>query len=135
MAAQGLMVPGDFAVTIQNLRDQGLDPSKVISCVPSAGLPGAVPGVRGCNLYDRCPFHLTRYGGFKGHGPETIGYYHKPNDGTQHQHENDISCFRFVLLMLEKMRAGLRDREQGKIYEMSTDFLGSPVEISGRTPA
>jgi len=114
MAARGLMIKEDFTPVIHALREQGLDPSRVVSCVPSAGLTGAIPGVRGCNVYDRCPFHLTRYGGFKGEGPKNVGYYIKVNDGTTHQAENEIACYRFVSLLLERMRAGLRDREQGR---------------------
>lgn len=91
---------------VQSVVDHGFDPAKVVSCVPSAGLPGSIKGVRGCNMYDRCPFHLARYGGFKGFWrPKNVGYYYKPNDGTNHQKEDFLVCHQFVHTQMDRKLA------------------------------
>ena len=94
--------------TPDELRKVGVDPGLVGSCAP----PNPDGGVRGCPLWKSCPFHLPKYGGFKGQGPKYVGYYIKTTDGKQQ--ENFMTCHNFVRVLLHRKRAGERHMEEGK---------------------
>jgi hypothetical protein len=102
--------------TVEELKRLNLSLGANGSCAPSAGLPGHQPGVRGCPVYDRCPFHLKKLGGFKDHGPRNVGYYLRTHEG--HAKEDFTPCYHFVATLVERMRAGQRDRENGKNGEI-----------------
>jgi hypothetical protein len=104
---------------IAYLRSKGLDPSKVRSCAPSAGQEGHVRGLMGCNVSERCPYHLTRYGGFRGIRPHNVGVYIKPNDGSMRQNCTYMPCFLTIeTQLLGRMRAGRDAIEEGKNGEL-----------------
>jgi hypothetical protein len=85
--------------TLEELKEQGLDPAKVKSC----HLPG--PGVAGCTFYKgECPFGLKDMGGFRGQGPRYIGYQINPDEGPRA--ENLCRCFDFVASLRNRMFHG-----------------------------
>jgi hypothetical protein len=96
--------------TLEELQEQGLDPRKVACCAPNS------PGVRGCNHYEDCIFHMKRYGGFRGKGPRYVGYFLKTHEGAKK--EDFMSCYHFIKTLLGRMRAGNAYREQGKPHEV-----------------
>jgi hypothetical protein len=85
--------------------------------VDANGASISVPGVRGCNVYDRCIFHMRRFGGFKGKGPRNIGYDiwtgERLPDGRIAQKQDISSCNQFVMTMGARMAHGQRQREEG----------------------
>lgn len=94
--------------TPDELRKVGVDPGMVGSCAQ----PNPQTGVRGCPLWASCPFHLQKYGGFKGQGPKNVGYYIKTHEGRQA--ENFMTCHNFVRVLLARMRSGRQQAEEGK---------------------
>ena len=122
MNVQGSSVIGKLGLnpnpigTPDELRKKGIGLNEAGSCAPSAGTPGHQSGSRGCSQYPRCIFHLTRYGGFRDHGPRNCGYYLKTHEGDAK--EDFAACYWFVSRMLDRMLAGRRDREAGKNGEI-----------------
>jgi hypothetical protein len=116
------MSPAESAAVIESVKRHGFDPGVVRSCMPSSDLSrlGGVKGVVGCNQWDRCPFGLTRNGGFKGVSwrPKNIIYYLEPNDGTTHAKEDMMPCFLYAQLLQNKARDGRLDLEEGRNGEI-----------------
>lgn len=105
-----LQIGGDHPHgTVDELRREGLDPEKVSSCAPKS------PGVRGCNHWADCPFHLTRLGGFKGQGPHYVAYYLKTHEGDEK--EDVSSCYLFTKTLLARMRASVAFADRGLPHE------------------
>lgn len=92
--------------TLGAVKRAGFDPSLVASCAPPA------PGVRGCPMWKECPFHLTKYGGFKRQGPKNVIYRLITDEGGKK--EDYMSCVTFVRTMVSRMRAGQALREKGQ---------------------
>jgi len=91
--------------TLDELRREGIGPAFVGSCAPPS------KGVRGCSHYEKCIFRLTKNGGFRDLGPRNIGFYHQTHEG--HKRQEFMACFTFMQTLYERMRAGIRDREDG----------------------
>lgn len=126
------MTPGEVSAMIDEVRAHGFDPTVTRCCVPSAGLPGSVKGICGCNMSDRCDFDLTSRGGFKNKTwrPKNIGYYYKCNDGTRHQMEGVLPCFLYIQLIRNRERVGRTDIEQhgadkGELFQIIAMEEGS----------
>ena len=96
--------------TPEELKSRGLDRRMIGSCAP----PG--PGVQGCQSYARCIFRLTRFGGFRDRGPRNIGYFLQTHESMKK--EDECSCFQFMQRLYDRMRAGERDRQDGKNGEI-----------------
>lgn len=93
------------AGTPDELRREGLNVALVGSCAPPS------KGVRGCPHYEKCIFRLTKNGGFRDQGPRNIGFFHQTHEG--HRRQEFMSCFTFMQVLYERMRSGIRDREDG----------------------
>lgn len=110
------MTPAQTAAVIQAVKESGFDPAKVVSCMPAADKPslGGVQGVMGCNAWDRCPFHLTKNGGFKGHTirPRNLAVYVRPSAAHPAQNIVIQSCQGYVRQMQNRERDGRRDMEE-----------------------
>jgi hypothetical protein len=80
---------------------------------------GGVKGVMGCNEWDRCPFALTRNGGFKGHtiNPKNVVVYIRPAADRPHQNELLQSCHSYVHYVQNRAKDGRRDREEHGVGE------------------
>ncbi len=105
--------------TLDEIKQAGLDPSAVACCAPSGDAPNAIRGVRGCNAYNECPFHMKKFNHGKwtrGEGPRYVGYRLFTVEG--HKAENDMRCFDFVRTMLKRMRVGQQEREEGRVGEI-----------------
>lgn len=113
-ALAGFGLHPDPMGTPDELRRAGMDVGAVGSCAPGPGMEGHQKGVRGCRVYDRCIFRWKKNGGFRDHGPENVPYY--LNDGTAM--ETYAPCFVFIATLLDRMRAGQRDIEDGKAGEL-----------------
>lgn len=96
--------------TPEELRKAGLDPARIGSCAPKS------PGVRGCPMWKECPFHLQKYGGFKGHGPKYVGYYLKTHENRQKQ--DFMTCHAFVRTMMGRMKTSVAAQLDGKPHEI-----------------
>jgi hypothetical protein len=96
--------------TLDELRKEGINPAFVGSCSPPSS------GVGGCKSYDSCIFRFKKNGGFRDNGPRNCGYYHRTHEGRAV--ENDCSCAFFMSRMYDRMRAGERDRQDGKNGEI-----------------
>jgi hypothetical protein len=126
------MTPGEVSAMIEEVRAHGFDPTVTRCCVPSAGLPGSVKGIAGCNMSDRCDFDLTSRGGFKNKTwrPKNVGYYYKCNDGTRHQMEGVLPCFLYIQLLRNRERVGRSDIEEhgpdkGEVFQIIAMEEGS----------
>ena len=100
--------------TLDELRKAGLSSLEHGSCAPSHGMKqfeNYRPGVRGCPVYDKCPFNRRSMGAFKDQGPRYVGYSLKTHEGDVK--EDTTTCYRFVQTLYERMRAGERDRQDG----------------------
>ena len=98
--------------TLDELREQGIDPREVACC--HAPAPGVI---RGCAIEKECPFHLKRYGGFKGTGgPKYVGYFLQTHEGNKK--EDFCTCVVFVRTLLARQRAGMAARQEGKPHEI-----------------
>lgn len=106
----------DLDVVLQHIRENDLDPATARTCAPSSGLPGHMPGIKGCNMCDRCIFDRdhNNVAAFKGRGPKTVIYYLKANDGTNHQKEDEMPCHLFVQVLGDRKIASDMARAQGK---------------------
>ena len=126
------MSPAETAAVIEATKRAGLDPGVVRTCMPSSDLTrlGGVRGVVGCNQWDRCPFALTKNGGFKGVSwrPKNIVYYLEPNDGTTHAKEDILPCFLYSQLLQNKARDGRLDIEEGRNGEI-IQIIGQEGEM------
>jgi hypothetical protein len=91
--------------TPDELRREGISVAMVGSCAPPS------KGVRGCSQYDKCIFRLTKNGGFRDQGPKHVGFFHETHEG--HRRQEFMACFTFMQTMYERMRSGIRDREDG----------------------
>lgn len=96
--------------TVEEIRKLNLDPKSVGTCAPLG------KGTRGCAYYEECPFHRTKWGGFKDHGPRNVGYFLQTTDFKRV--EGIVSCYRFVSTLLGRMKDGNRAREDGKNGEI-----------------
>lgn len=116
------MTPAQATAVIEEVKRNGFDPGVVRSCMPAADAKklGGVPGVVGCDLWERCPFGLTKNGGFKGHTwrPRNVIYYLEPNDGTTHAKEDVLPCHAYTRLLANKARDGRIDIEEGRPGEI-----------------
>ena len=100
---------------VETIVQNGFDPAKVVSCIPTGSLPGSIRGVRGCDVCDRCPFSQPKYGGFKGDWrPHNVAYYSKDNDGTNRQKQDYMVCHKFVSTMMDRKIANDTAISQGK---------------------
>jgi len=98
--------------TLDELRKQGINPALVGSCArPSAG-------VRGCQHHENCIFRFRRFGGFRDDpgGARNIGYFLQTHEGNKK--EAVASCHFFMQRLYDRMRAGERDRQDGKNGEI-----------------
>ena len=124
------MSPAETTAVIDDVKRNGFDPGVVHSCMPSSDLKryGGVQGILGCNVWDRCPFDLTRNGGFKGRTwrPRDVIYYIEPNDGSTHAKEDVTVCRLYVQLLKNKEEDGRRDLDAGRNGEI--------VQIIGHEP-
>lgn len=124
------VTPDFTSGVIEEVKRRGFDPGKVHSCMPSSDLQslGGRQGVMGCNMWNRCPFGLTRNGGFKGHTwrPKHVLYYLEPNDGTTHMKEDLMSCRNYVQQLMNRGKDGARDMENGRAGEI--------IQIIGHEP-
>jgi len=123
--------------TLDELRQQKLDPGAYGSCAPGPGLPGHEKGVRGCAFWDKCIFRFSRHGGFRGElddpekpqmGPRNIGYYVKTHEGSQMEYT--MACFRFMATMAHRMGASIRDRESGYPNAEVVEIVSHEPEIA-----
>jgi len=96
--------------TPDELRRENLNIALVGSCASPS------PGVRGCQYYVNCIFRFRRYGGFRDQGPKNVGYYLQTQEGRRK--EDQGSCHWFMSRLYDRMRAGIRDREDGKNGEI-----------------
>lgn len=96
--------------TPEELRNENLDLRVIGSCAP------ARPGVCGCQFYENCIFRFTRFGGFRDEGPRNVGYFLQTHEGSKK--EDQGSCHFFMSRLYDRMRAGQRDREDGKNGEI-----------------
>jgi len=98
------------AGTPEELRREGIGLAFVGSCAPPSR------GVRGCAHYEKCIFRLTKNGGFRDKGPRNIGFFHQTHEG--HRRQEYVACFTFMQVFYERMRSGIRDREDGLAGEI-----------------
>ena len=91
--------------TLDELRRENIGSAFVGSCAPAS------KGVCGCDHYEKCIFRLTKNGGFRDHGPKNVGFFHETHEG--HRRQEFMACFSFMQTMYERMRSGIRDREDG----------------------
>lgn len=98
--------------TLEELRRENLNPALVGSCAPK----NDALGVRGCQYYENCIFRLTKYGGFRGNGPRNCGVFLQTHEGMKVEMER--SCFFVMSRLYDRMRAGERDRQDGKNGEI-----------------
>jgi len=102
--------------TLEELRQQGLDPARIGSCAPNPDVSGD-RSVRGCPMWSECPFHLKRYGGFKANGgPHYIAYFMQSHDNRKK--EDIATCYAYTLTLLKRERAARAAREDGKPHEI-----------------
>lgn len=97
--------------TPDEVRKAGMDPARVGSC--SEPIKGQN---QGCAFWHKCIFQSHKNGGFRGHGPMNVGYFHQTHEGRKV--ENEVSCELFMDKLFERQRAGQRDREDGKNGEI-----------------
>lgn len=120
--SQNAMSPAEATAVIEAVKRHGFDPAIIRSCMPSSDLKrfGGVAGVVGCNMWDRCPFGMTKNGGFKGQTwrPKNVIYYLEPNDGTTHAKEDVLPCNLYTQLLANKARDGRIDLEEGRTGEI-----------------
>jgi hypothetical protein len=115
--------------TLEDLREANLDPM-VYGCCHANGV-----GVMGCMVEKSCPFAQKKFGGFKGLGPEYVGYYHRTARADESkQHENVAQCFAFVQTLLRRMRKGAADKEEGRDYE-HIEIIALPKSVIERAKA
>lgn len=109
------MTPAETSALIEQVREHGFDPATTRCCVPSAGLPGSVKGVLGCNMADRCVFHLKTYGGFRNKTwrPRNVLVYNKPDTDKPNQNKFELPCYLFIQLLRNKERQGRIDFQDG----------------------
>lgn len=120
--------------TLEELKAAHLDPSLYGCCHANAADENGV-AIMGCPVEKNCPFAQRRFGGFKGEGPEYIGYYHRTSRADESkQHENIMSCFGFVSTLLRKMRKGAADKEEGRDYE-HIEIIALPKHVLERARA
>ena len=116
------MSPAETTAVIDAVKARGFDPGVVRSCMPSSDLQrlGGVKGIVGCNEWDRCPFGLTRNGGFKAHTtlPKNVVYSLFPNDNTKHIKQDILPCHEYVRLLGNKARDGRIDLDEGRNGEV-----------------
>jgi hypothetical protein len=96
--------------TLDELRRENLNPALIGSCAPSS------PGVRGCQSYPNCIFRFKKFGGFRDFGAKNIGYFIQTHEGNKKEDEG--SCHFFMQRLYDRMRAGERDRQDGKAGEI-----------------
>ena len=92
--------------TPEELRREGIDTEAVGSCAPARQ-----NGIRGCPLWDKCPFHLKKMGSFKGSGPAYVGYFVQTHEGDVA--EDFMACHAFVRTMLGRMKTARIQQEEG----------------------
>jgi hypothetical protein len=120
--------------TLGDLREAHLDPAMYGCCHANAADSNGLT-IMGCMVEKSCPFAQKRYGGFKGEGPEYIGYYHRTTRADESkQMENVISCFGFVQTLLRRMRKGMTDKEEGRDYE-HIEIIAMPKSVLARDPS
>lgn len=120
--------------TLVELREANMDTSVFGCCHANAADENGV-AIMGCMVEKSCPFAQKKYGGFKGQGPEYIGYYHRTSRADESkEHENVMSCFGFVSTLLRKMRKGQADKEEGRDYE-HIEIIALPKHVIARDPS
>lgn len=116
------MTPAQATAVIEQVKKNGHDPGVVRSCMPASDAKkfGGMQGIVGCDVWERCPFALTKNGGFKGQGwrPRNVVYYIEPNDGTTHAKEDVLPCHLYTRLLANKARDGRIDLEEGRQGEI-----------------
>lgn len=109
------MTPAQLTKVAEEVRANGYDPRITHSCAPAPGLSqlGGVKGVHGCDVWDQCPFNLTRNGGFKGYTwrPKNVAAYVKPDPGRTNQNVIMLPCYKYARLMGDRIKDGIRDRD------------------------
>lgn len=104
------------AGTLDQIRQAGLNPSKVGCCAPPAR------GVRGCpwaaptetSPEGECIFSQSRYGGFRGKKVSNVGVYLRTSatDGGRQQHFQ-TPCYAFIRTLKSRMIDGITQRARG----------------------
>lgn len=122
MAVKQPMEAHEVKALLASLKAKGRDPATATSCAPGEGEEFRPPGVHGCPHYYGCIFGQKRFGGFKGSGrdylPHNVIYEFKPNDGTNHQKEDIVSCHAFMQTRAREMFAGRTAMEQNEPGEL-----------------
>jgi len=94
-----------------------------MSFTPQIGDPAlktpAVKQARGlcapCPVYEKCLFHMPRYGGFKGQGPRNVVYSLRTDKVENHNAKEEcVSCMNFVETMQDRMLSGRAAADEGR---------------------
>lgn len=113
--------------TLLEIQEAGLDPDLVGCCHRS----DPSNGVRGCYVEKGCPFRREGVGGyrsdpngplqgkgstnFKGKGPRMVGYRLRTDRAEGGRTvENQVTCYGFTSVLLQRMLKGNADRDAGK---------------------
>lgn len=94
-----------------------------------------------CPVYEKCLFHMPRYGGFKNQGPRNVVYALITDKVENHNAKEEcVSCKNFVETMQDRMLSGRAAADEGRqgaervrvLLNRTTYRMGTEMPFNGR---